>query len=286
MHEKTLMVAFILALCGGCAEELGYSSQAAPIQFGTEESLDIITWNLENYPKNFYLTVQAAADLLRAIDADVIALQEIKSKSYFDDLVEALDGYSGYRATSAYASLNLAYLYKSGLASGTPEEIFPYDSSAFPRSPLVLNINWNGEMVVIINNHLKCCDDGVGRRRNAMELFYEYLGENYSEDSVVLLGDLNDELSNDDDNVFIDFINDTTNYIFADYDLAQGSKSYWSYPSWPSHIDHILITNNLFGYLVETNTIRVDDTFPGGWSEYESLVSDHRPVGVRFVFSE
>jgi endonuclease/exonuclease/phosphatase family metal-dependent hydrolase len=285
MLEKTLIVSFILALCGGCAEELGYTSQDTPIQFGAEESLDIITWNLENYPKNFYLTVQAVADLLRAIDADVIALQEITSKSYFDDLVEALDGYSGYRATSAYASLNLAYLYKSGLAIGTPKEIFTYNSSAFPRSPLILNINWNGETVVIINNHLKCCDEGIGRRRDAMELFYKYLGENYPEDNVILLGDLNDEIF-DDDNVFIDFIKDTTNYIFADYGLAQGSKSYWSYPSWPSHIDHILITNDLFGSLVETNTIRVDDTFFGGWTEYEVMVSDHRPVGVRFMFSE
>ena len=59
---------------------------------------------------------------------------------------------------------------------------------------------------------------------------------------VILLGDLNDILTDSpQNNIFNSFINDTTNYLFVDMDIAINSSSNWSYPSWPSHLDHILI---------------------------------------------
>ena len=42
------------------------------------------------------------------------------------------------------------------------------------------------------------------------------------------------------------FINDSSAYYFADSDIASGPSSNWSFPNWPSHLDHILITNELF----------------------------------------
>ena len=67
-------------------------------------------------------------------------------------------------------------------------------------------------------------------------------------------------------------------------EIAQGSNSNWSYPTWPSHIDHLLITNELFdeygnnGSAVET--IKLDDYF-SSWYAYDNNVSDHRPVGLK-----
>jgi hypothetical protein len=68
--------------------------------------------------------------------------------------------------------------------------------------------------------------------------------------------------------------------------IANGSSAGWSYPSWPSHLDHILITNDLFDEMASANaTTRVlkIDEYIGGWSTYDYNVSDHRPVGIRFT---
>ena len=69
-------------------------------------------------------------------------------------------------------------------------------------------------------------------------------------------------------------------------DIANGNSSNWSYPSWPSHLDHILITNELFDELQHNSTvietIKVDD-YVGGWSSYDTNISDHRPVAMKFT---
>lgn len=107
---------------------------------------------------------------------------------------------------------------------------------------------------------------------------------------MVVLGDLNDILTDDvDHNVFQTFIDDASNYLFADMDIAQGNSSDWSYPSWPSHIDHLLITNKLFVEFENENsdiqTIPVDDYLSGGFWEYDANISDHLPVGLKVQIS-
>jgi hypothetical protein len=61
--------------------------------------------------------------------------------------------------------------------------------------------------------------------------------------------------------------------------LAQSDKSDWSYPNWPSHIDHILITNELFDQASETVTVSYD----GCYDEYFDMVSDHRPLIIKLT---
>ncbi len=127
--------------------------------------------------------------------------------------------------------------------------------------------------------------DEETRRFDASNLIDEYIVDHYSNDKVILLGDLNDILTDSPaNNVFEVFIDDLDNYFFADMGIAEGSNSNWSYPTWPSHIDHILITNELFGEYINdgssVETIRLDDYF-SSWYGYDNNVSDHRPVGVK-----
>ena len=67
---------------------------------------------------------------------------------------------------------------------------------------------------------------------------------------------------------FKNFIDDDTNYLFADMLIAQGNSMNWSYPTWPSHLDHILITNELFADFQNFNShvsvIRIDNYMGGG----------------------
>ena len=279
VKSKILLIVIFLI---GCANELEYPLKEK-IQFGSRESLDIVTWNLENFPKNDLQTVNEVIELIAIIDADIIALQEIKNISFFNEVLNNLDDYSGYLASSSRSFLNLAYIYKSDLNTDTPYEILNYNKEIFPRAPLVMSLQENGNLITIINNHLKCCNDGIERRKRAMDLLYMHVTENYNNQKIIILGDLNDALTDTTNNIFIQFLNDSTNFQFSDYEIALGSQSYWSYPSWPSHIDHILISNPLFLDVIETKTIKLEDKYNNGWIEYEKLISDHRPLGIRLV---
>ena len=57
----------------------------------------------------------------------------------------------------------------------------------------------------------------------------------------------------------------------------------WSYPTWPSHLDHIIINHNLFDNLVniyqDVKTIRID-SYLGSFQTYDNMISDHLPVGI------
>ena len=84
------------------------------------------------------------------------------------------------------------------------------------------------------------------------------------------------------------FINDPSNYLFTDMQIAQGSSLDWSFPNWPSHLDHILITNELFDEFNNNNseilTIKIDNYLDGGFNQYDQNISDHRPVGLKLYF--
>ena len=103
-----------------------------------------------------------------------------------------------------------------------------------------------------------------------------------------MLGDLNDMIIDvESNNVFWGFI-ESENFQFADYDIAYGPSSDWSYPTWPSHLDHIIINNELFLDFQgsEVSTFRVDDYLTGAWNAYENFISDHRPVFMRINLSQ
>ena len=81
-------------------------------------------------------------------------------------------------------------------------------------------------------------------------------------------------------------LDDSENYLFTDMEIAQGNSNGWSYPSWPSHLDHILITNELFDNNLYVEVIRIDDFIDGGFSQYDQNISDHRPVALKLSSEE
>ena len=298
--NRILIVVILAILFISCAEDKGtdpfveIDSSFSSINIGTDSTFDIITWNIENFPKQNGSTVDYLAELIPLLDVDIIALQEIRSATDFQNLINSLDNYDGILTNSASYDINLALLYSKDLAIELIYEIFVDDWWSFPRSPLVAHFIWNGQEIYIINNHFKANDDGSedeARRNSASENLEDYINEYLSGENVIVLGDLNDELNEDpSNNVFQNFIIDSTNYKFVDMNIAYGSKGNWSYPSWPSHLDHILITNELFDEFdnegSSVQTIRLEEYFDNGWTKYENYISDHRPVGLRLKFSQ
>ena len=274
---------------------LSFNQDFEDLSFGTDNALDVITWNIEWFPKNGNVTIEYVSQIIESLDVDIIAIQELDDTNSFTQMINSLNGYNGYFESSWFAGL--AYIYKAETI-GVNEiyEIYttnPY-WSPFPRSPMVMDIDFLGENYIIINNHFKCCGDGnlnlnddgdeETRRYIASTLLKEYIDENFYDKNVIMLGDLNDELTdNSNDNVFQIFFNDPENYLFADYEIAQGSSNGWSFPNWPSHLDHILITDELFDFVVSTDVIRIDDYMDGGFSTFDQYISDHRPVAIKII---
>ena len=268
------------------------------LYFGTDETFEVMTWNIEWFPKNNQITVDYVTQIIQALDVDILAIQEVDDTDMFNQMLNGLPEYTGYLESEWFAGL--AYIYKTDIIEiNDIYEIYttsPY-WSAFPRSPMVMDLNFMGENIFIINNHFKCCGDGImnlddlgdeeTRRYTASNLLKEYIDNNLPNENVIVLGDLNDILTDAlENNVFQMIINDSENYLFSDMEIAEGSSADWSYPTWPSHLDHILITNELFDELDNSDiqTIKIDEYLDGGWSEYDQNISDHRPVALKLYF--
>jgi len=267
--------------------------------FGTESSLDIVSWNIEWFPKT-NTTATYVQEIITNLEADIYALQEIEDTTLLKEIISNIPNYECHFKSSYYGGL--AYLYNSNtIQVNSIYEIFtsnPY-WNAFPRSPQVLDFSFFGNDYIIINNHFKCCGDGIldfnnsndeeYRRLQAVTYLKQFIDDNFSNTNVIITGDLNDNLIDAvPNNVFQSFIDDNENYLFADMQIAQGNSFDWSYPSWPSHLDHMLITDELFDELQNYNSlisvIKIDD-YMGGWNSYDYNVSDHRPVGLKLDFN-
>lgn len=259
---------------------------AACVIPGTSQSLDIMTLNAGGFPRDGYTSIVAVASLIKAIDPDAVALQEIKTESDFKRLVRLMDGWTGYFNPANEGEWNLAFLFKSAETEVYPSSamlLFTGDSWSFPRAPYEIRLKHKpaGQDLYLINLHLKCCSgtDNENSRKSASQKLKEYLDASRPGSRVVVLGDFNDDIISaaESENPFLNFVNAPAGYHFADMPVAKGSALWWSYPSYPSHIDHILITDELFGSLDTTYVIKAGPCYP----DYETKISDHRPVAVR-----
>ncbi len=297
-----LAVSWLLAGCGVTETTTAPVDQNqnpfAEAKVGTDSTLEVVTWNLHNFPSNGQTTVDYLTEAINALDADIIAMQEIVSAVAFRQVEANLSGYKSFRANSAPADQNLAFFYKTNgnLTVDSIYEILTDDHSALPRAPLVLQGSFAGKPLVVIDNHYKCCGNNIldlndhrdeeTRRYDASLDLQAYIQNNFSDMRVIMVGDFNDELTDAaPNNVFENFLDDPQEFRFADMSIAEGPSSGWSYPSWPSHLDHILINAPLFSALdasgSEVRVIRLYEYFNSGLTDYDKNLSDHLPVFIR-----
>ena len=267
------------------------------LNFGSDTTLDIMTWNIEAFPKAGQNTMDSVRKIVEALEMDIIGVQEINDTNAFKAMVLTINGYSGFAKLNYI--VGLGFIYKtSSIQINSIYEIFtaPQYWNNFPRAPIVMDMNYMNERYILIVNHLKCCGDGFidlgntndeeNRRLESVILLKEYIDQNFPTLKTILLGDLNDLITDQpNSNVFQPILNDPSNYAFADNAIAIGPSSNWSYPTWPSHLDHFIITNELF-YETQNNgsyvqTLKLESEFAAGWSSYEAIVSDHRPVAMK-----
>lgn len=300
MYKKIMILASIaiLMILGGCGKNtvLPPHGDSDVVVFGTDTTFDVVTWNLREFPWLGETTVEALAQLIPLLKADVIAFQEINSYAPFNELAGILPDYDAY-ISNATSSYRLAYLVNNKTVQVEDNyTIFNSDSNPFPRPPYILKAKWNEQEYYVIDNHLKAYGDNYidesddwdeeVRRRLACEMLDEYISAELGDKKVIVVGDFNDQIAEPATyNVFMSFINKPAEYQFADMPIAQNpTYSTVSYPASSSHIDHVLITNELFDSFAEADStcrsILVEEWF-GSWSNYSGQISDHRPVGIR-----
>ncbi len=284
MQNNKIYYSILFLFVFACADN---SNPLIPNNPNEEITLDILTWNIEHYPKNS-LTNYYLVELIDSLNVDIIALQEIENSNSLNELANELPNWDPIIGPSHYGQRNAYLINTESINYINDYEILTnITNEPFTKFPFVLEFSFLDTEFIIINNHFKCCGDGSidygnyndeeYRRLYAIQLIKNYLDENHHSDNVIVLGDLNDELI-DNENVFELVLDDYENYLFTDYEIALGSEEFWSFPSWPSHLDHIWITNELFPNHVNTETILIENYLENGLSAYEQYISDHRPV--------
>ena len=260
---------------------------------GLNTAFEMAAWNIEWFPKSGPPTIDYVKSIIRDLDVDLFAVQEIASVHSFNTLLDSLPGWGGVLSNDTYGDgsyQKTGILYKTSFISlSSVKNIFTSDGYAFPRPPLsasvkIKDLDGTKFDFTVIVVHLKAMSgkENEARRRSACENLKEYIDNEITsgaDPDFVVIGDWNDILTDpESENVFKVFLDDTTNYNF----LTQALNGRYSYISntYNSLIDHILITGsskNFYGNGL-TDVLYLDDEF----IQYRSLVSDHRPVMARF----
>ena len=255
--------------------------------FNTEQGIEIITWNCEFFPAANDSTIKALSEIVKDIDSDIIAFQEIKKAGWFEKLMERLPEYS-YVISLQASFMDLAVIYKKEIFDFISHtELFSdndYNFAGRPPLKLALRDKKTNTEFSIINLHMKCCDSGLKRRKKASKMLYDYVSNYQGHDNFIILGDWNDDLKDaDNEHCFTPFLNDNNFYFVNNqivWDLDQAS-----YPKHPyfSFLDHILVHKSFVSLESINNVITIPiDEYMNGYDIYETYISDHKPVLLSF----
>ncbi|MEO0079875.1 MAG: endonuclease/exonuclease/phosphatase family protein [candidate division WOR-3 bacterium] len=264
---------------------------SAVLPAGTDSTLDIATWNIQNFPKLGDSTVSRVRSLVHGLALDLYALQEIEDTIAFRRLLAGLPGYAGLYSQDDYGSYyqKTAVLYREEVVTVSGVEQLFWENDSFPRPPLkmLVTTRHNGRSFDfgLIVLHLKAGSGFSDRARRAgacrtLKAYLDSLMAQGPEQDWIVAGDWNDLLEDPPaENVFRPFLDDTFNYRFLTRPLA-GNPYYSSLLSGDGIFDHLLVTRDVLDEYAGgiTTTLRLDDRLP----EYGAVVSDHRPVMATF----
>lgn len=94
-NGKTIIIVIIALLalvsCGKNTVLNPDANDPTAINFGTSNTLDVVTWNLRTFPEGTDLTT--LKEMISALNAEVIAFQEIMDYNAFMDLAEEIPYY-------------------------------------------------------------------------------------------------------------------------------------------------------------------------------------------------
>ena len=269
-----------------------------------EDTFEVVTWNIEWFgsdsrgPRDEGRQRSNVASVMRNMDADLYALQEITSEEALRNLVSSLDGYRGFIADYISQSQKLAYIYKTATVDSVSSFRLTSFQEAYDwafRLPYVFEINFRiGNEVTpltIINLHAKANtgsssdrQESYNRRADAAASLYQFIQNDRPNEEIIIAGDYNDDVDvsiyNNLETPYDEFTEDDVNFRILSEELTDAGEQ--STVGFDDMIDHITITDELFDFYVSSSV----DVFDTGFiSNYGSTTSDHYPVWSTFDFS-
>ena len=267
---------------------------------GSPDTFDIATWNIEWFgaalgPSNDELQFNNVLKVIRSADIDLWALQEVSDPDDFQRLLDSLGtGYDGYLATYSQQQ-KTAFLFKTDVITvrSVKHVLESFEDDFAGRPPLELEATVAADpnrTVTLITVHMKANSElasyekrlaAAGRLKNHVDF------TSLNSEMVILLGDFNDlligSITSGQVSPYKAFTDDGADYLFATEDLARDGRSTYCGNNCASGsaIDHILMTNELFGPYIDASVDNYDEVLaaiPG----YLSNTSDHLPVFARF----
>jgi len=267
----------------------------------------ITTWNTEwlscsiNGPTDEQLQVNNVAKVIKALDVDVVALQEVGTSSAYstiDTLVRRLGnewGGSIIPWSADNCSQNQGIIYKKSKIQFVSASLMSNAGTSYNwssgRFPVLYNLNLvvgNSTVpVALINIHAKAMsDESSYARRKAASLSLKALldGNSYNTKNVILLGDFNDYLAGTQcsscspaESPYKNFVDDTQNY--------KGLTGGLYDPNYNSPvIDNIIISDELFDNY--SNAVLRETTAAQVVPNFTSTTSDHYPISATFSFGD
>ena len=302
--NKLNTILIILLFTVGLAKAQPQTSQNSFKAAQATVSFKFTTWNTEwltcteNGPSNEELQINNVVTVIKAMNSDIVALQEVGTSSTYttiDTLVRRLgDEWAGSMipTTNDNCGQNEGIIYKKSKVQLVSSSLITTGGSSYNwssgRFPVLYNVNLlvdgNEIPVSFINIHAKAMSDATSysRRKGASEGLKTLLdGSTFNTTRIVLLGDFNDYLigtqcsdCTSEDSPYKNFMDDTSNYKCLTSDLYDTSYN-------SQVIDNIIISNELFdNYKSNTTTREVQTT--ESITNYNSTTSDHVPVSASF----
>lgn len=258
---------------------------------GTATTLDVATWNIENFP-DLPSTPEIVADLITSMRLDLIAVEEVADVTAFNELVDRLRGYDGVLSSHTYGDgtyQKTGYIYRTDLIELSAASLL-YSSEwyPFPRPPLRATFTIDDGVHPVVDFiaivvHLKAggTTEDQDRRTQAMVTLESYVSQLVTEgdeQEVLVLGDCNEVLTDSAGRaVFAPWLDSPDDYTVQTMDLAEsGGESFL-----PSGVilDHQITTAGFADELSGGSVVipPLDEQY----SSYTYAVSDHLPVVLR-----
>jgi len=282
----------------------------------TSRSLSVCTWNIKYFgdPQacncDTALSLDYAIEIMKSLDVDVFALQEIVSETQLTSLTQALGSNYDYLLSDYGSFVNdsndpdwvdvqkLAYVYRSdklenlgtyGLLKSTypsnSSASSPYGCFASGRFPFALWVKMkhtaNQDSVLLINIHAKAFSGTSEHNRRACgaKQMTDSLQAQYPNENIIVLGDFNDKLEGA---ITSGFSISPYDYMFQNNFVGLTKVS--DFPgeqtwlgSGGSIIDNIVVSNDMYPHLIP-NSVLIFDEVTDIIEDFRYDASDHIPV--------
>jgi endonuclease/exonuclease/phosphatase family metal-dependent hydrolase len=257
-------------------------------RLGSEATLDVATWNVENFPRT-PASASLLADLIASMDLDLVAMQEVQDIAAWNELIDRLPDHDGVLSAHTYGDgtyQKVGFIYRTDrIQVGTVVLLFDQDGYEFPRPVLQVRMTADDGVhppleLLALALHLKA---GFGaedraRRELAIAMLEDHVAQTASAGTVgglMVMGDFNEVITSTGGMTrFAPFLDAPELYdLHTDQLASDGAASFL--PS-GAILDHIITTASLADEFAggQDRIPRLDAQFGG----YTTSISDHLPV--------